>query len=236
VEVPPDAPGQGPRRRALGGITAGYAVVAVFATGIRIGFPPQLRLDESASRALYAGDGRSAALEGLLQAITTPGYTWFRLLVLAPVVAWLVRRRAWWTAAWALTAAVLIGPLTTAVKDLVGRVRPDFAGGGAQLTSKSFPSGHASGIATLVTVVLVLLWPVLRPPARRAALAVGGVAVALVGLSRLWLGVHFLSDVLGGWAFGIAWTLTVALAFGALPGGRAALPARDPAGVGGGRR
>jgi undecaprenyl-diphosphatase len=43
--------------------------------------------------------------------------------------------------------------------------------------------------------------------------------------------VHFLSDVVGGWALGVAWTLTVALAFGALPGGRAALPARQPAAV-----
>jgi len=49
----------------------------------------------------------------------------------------------------------------------------------------------------------------------------------LVGLTRMWLGVHFLSDVLGGWAFGAAWTLLVALAFDALPGGRGALPRRE---------
>jgi undecaprenyl-diphosphatase len=40
----------------------------------------------------------------------------------------------------------------------------------------------------------------------------------------MWLGVHFLSDVVGGWSLGVAWTLALALAFGALPGGRAALP------------
>jgi undecaprenyl-diphosphatase len=49
------------------------------------------------------------------------------------------------------------------------------------------------------------------------------VLVLLVGLTRMWLGVHFLSDVLGGWSLGVAWTLLTALAFGALPGGRAAL-------------
>jgi undecaprenyl-diphosphatase len=39
--------------------------------------------------------------------------------------------------------------------------------------------------------------------------------------------VHFLSDVVGGWALGVSWALAVALVFGALPGGRGALPARE---------
>jgi undecaprenyl-diphosphatase len=207
---------------------AGYALVLVFATGVRLGFRPQLRADEAVSRVFYAGDGRSGALNALLHVLTTPGYTWFRVLVFAPVVVWLALRRAWWTVAWVLTAIVLIGPLTTGLKNLVGRVRPSFAGGGAQLATLSYPSGHASGIATTVTVGLVLAWPVLGPTARRIGLVVGGVLVVVVGLSRMWLGVHFLTDVLGGWALGIAWSLTIALAFGALPGGRAALPARTP--------
>jgi undecaprenyl-diphosphatase len=39
----------------------------------------------------------------------------------------------------------------------------------------------------------------------------------------MWLGAHYLSDVVGGWSLGLAWTLGTALAFGAFPGGRAAL-------------
>ena len=79
-------------------------------------------------------------------------------------------------------------------------------------------------IATLVTVSLVLFWPRWTARQRRVAVAVGLALVVLVGLTRMWLGVHFLSDVLGGWALGVAWTLLVALAFDALPGGRGALP------------
>jgi undecaprenyl-diphosphatase len=122
-------------------------------------------------------------------------------------------------------AVGLVGPLTTLLKDAFGRLRPQFAGGGAQLSSLSFPSGHSSGIATLVTVALVLAWPLLvTPAARRGAVAAGAALVVVVGLSRMWLGVHYLTDVLGGWSLGVAWSLAVALALGGLPGGRAALP------------
>jgi undecaprenyl-diphosphatase len=229
VELSLDGAARVSRRPVVVGVVVGYAVLLVLAAGVRTGFPPQLRLDEALSRALYAGDDRSAALNALLQVLTTPGYTWFRLLVFCPVVVWLALRRAWWTAAWVLTAIVLVGPLTTLAKVVVGRLRPQFAGGGAQLQSLSFPSGHASGVATLVTVGLLLAWPVLGVTARRIGLVAGAALVAVVGLSRMWLGVHFLSDVLGGWAFGVAWSLTVALVVGALPGGRAALPPGAPA-------
>jgi undecaprenyl-diphosphatase len=102
-------------------------------------------------------------------------------------------------------------------------VRPDFEDGGARYSTLSFPSGHATGIAVLVTVALVLAWPLLAPHARRWWLATGIALVVLVGLTRMWLGVHYLSDVVGGWALGTAWTLLVALLLGGLPGGRAAL-------------
>jgi undecaprenyl-diphosphatase len=52
------------------------------------------------------------------------------------------------------------------------------------------------------------------------------VLVVVVGLSRMWLGVHYLTDVLGGWALGVGWSLAVALLLGGLPRGRAALPGR----------
>jgi membrane-associated phospholipid phosphatase len=226
VEVPPDGVARSARRRALIAAAACYAVVGVLGLGVAAHFGPQLRLDGVVSEALYAGDARAVALNDLLQVLTAPGLTLFRVVVLLPVVIWLVVRRAWWTAGWILTAIVLVAPLTAALKDLVGRVRPDFVNGGARLESLSFPSGHSSGIATLVTVVLVLVWPLLPRTGRWIYLALGIALAVLVGLTRMWLGVHFLSDVLGGWALGVAWTLTVALAFGALPGGRAALPAR----------
>jgi membrane-associated phospholipid phosphatase len=209
--------------RAAMGAAGCLVVLGLLGAGVRTDFGPQLRLDATVSEALYAGDARAVALNDLLQVLTAPGLSWVRLLVFLPVLVVLVRRRAWWTAAWVLTTVVLIGPLTTLLKEFFGRVRPPFEQGGARLESLSFPSGHSSGIATLVTVALVLAWPLLVPRARRWSVLIGAVLVLLVGLTRMWLGVHFLSDVLGGWALGVAWTLLTALAFGALPGGRAAL-------------
>jgi undecaprenyl-diphosphatase len=230
VTVPPDGDPVLTRTRAVRAVPAAaitvagcVLVLALLGAGVRTKFGPQLRLDGVVSHALYAGDSRAVALNDLLQVLTTPGLSWFRFVVFLPVLILLLRRREWWTAAWLVTAIGLIGPLNTVLKNYFGRVRPDFAQGGARLHDLSFPSGHSSGIATLVTVALVMAWPLMAAPARHRALAAGIVLVLLVGLTRMWLGVHFLSDVLGGWALGVGWTLLTALLFGALAEGRAAL-------------
>jgi membrane-associated phospholipid phosphatase len=214
------------RRRALAAVGTGLGVLGALGAGVLVGFAPQVRVDETVSEALYAGDDRTPARDLLLDVLTTPGVTWFRVLVFLPVLFWLGMRRAWWTAGWVTAAIVTVGPLTALLKELVGRVRPAFEDGGASYGGLSFPSGHSSGIATLVTVALVLAWPRLTARQRRLATVAGVAMVVLVGLTRMWLGVHFLSDVVGGWSLGVAWTLALAVAFGALPGGRAALPPR----------
>lgn len=230
MEVPPDGTVAVPRTPAPGTARAAalcaalcLVVLALLGAGVREDFGPLLRLDTTVSEALYAGDDRSAVLDGLLEALTAPGLSWVRFLVFLPVLVWLVSRRVWRTAAWLVTAVVLVAPATTLLKDYFGRLRPPFEDGGARYTSLSYPSGHASGIATLVAVALVLAWPLLDATGRRWWLAAGVALVLLVGLTRLWLGVHYLSDVVGGWSLGLAWTLVTATLFGTLPGGRAAL-------------
>ena len=202
-------------------------MVAALGVGVLSDFAPQMDVDGAASEAVYVGDDRAPALNWLLEVLTTPGGAAFRLVVFLAVLAWLIRHRAWPVAGWVLVAVVFIGPLNSLLKDIFGRIRPDFDEGGARLESLSYPSGHSSGIATLVTVALILAWPALSRRARRVWLAVGVIAAVVVGLTRMWLGVHFLSDVVGGWALGVSWSLLVAVVFGALPGGRGALTARQ---------
>jgi membrane-associated phospholipid phosphatase len=230
MNVPPDGDTALIRTRAARAAPAAVVttvvclvVLALLGLGVRSDFGPQLRLDADVSEALYAGDDRADGLNGLLEVLTAPGSWWFRALVFLPVLALLLRGRRWWTAAWLTVAVVVVGPLTSLLKDYFGRVRPDFAEGGARYESLSFPSGHASGIATLVTVGLILAWPLLAARARHWALVVGVVLVVVVGLTRMWLGVHYLSDVVGGWALGVGWSLLTALVFGAFAEGRAAL-------------
>ena len=202
-------------------------VVALLGAAVLAGAGPLFRLDQAVSSALYAGDDRSAAREVLLRVATAPGSSVVRGLVFLPVLAWLVARRRWWTAGWVATAVLLVGPLTTLLKELVSRLRPQFADGGATYESLAFPSGHASGVATLVTVALLLAWPSLGPPARRWWLAAGVTLAVVVGLTRIWLGVHWLSDVVAGEALGVGWTLLVAIVVGRLAARRRA-PVAQP--------
>jgi undecaprenyl-diphosphatase len=202
------------------------AVLGLVGAGVVTRFGPQLRFDRAASLLFYVGDHPPAWLHDLLAVETAPGLGLVRLPLAAAVAVWLAVRRAWLTAAYVVVVLATIAPLTTLLKDLFDRVRPQFANGGARLSTLSYPSGHSSGIAALVVVLLVLAWPLLGRCRRRLAAAVGVLAIVLVGLGRMWQGVHFLTDVLGGWSLGIAWALLLAIPFGALPGGRAALRPR----------
>ncbi len=227
MESPPQSIRRRAAPRAIVAAAVGALVFVLLGVGVATDFEPQLELDAEASEALYSGDDRAAALHGLLEVLTAPGSTAFRFVIFLPVIVLLIRRRVWWTTAWVLAAIVVISPLNTLFKELFGRVRPPFEEGGARYESLSYPSGHSSGIVALVGVALVLAWPHLRRAARRLWLLVGVLGVVLVGLTRMWLGVHYLSDVVGGWGLGVSWTLLTAVLFGAFDGGRAQLP-RSP--------
>jgi len=100
------------------------------------------------------------------------------------------------------------GLLSTAMKYLIGRERPDVVPHFVAVASPSFPSGHSM----LAAVVYLTLGAVLaRFAARRRVrtyfLAVALLLAFLVGSSRVYLGVHYPTDVLSGWAAGLAWAL-----------------------------
>ncbi|CAN5230304.1 phosphatase PAP2 family protein [soil metagenome] len=94
--------------------------------------------------------------------------------------------------------------LNLAAKNYFGRVRPDLWTSIAPEVSFSFPSGHAMASVALGVAVMVLLWTTRW---RWWAIAGASLFVVLVGLSRIYLGVHFPSDILAGWTAGTAWVL-----------------------------
>jgi undecaprenyl-diphosphatase len=83
----------------------------------------------------------------------------------------------------------------------------------ATAMGKSFPSGHAMSSTITYGAVFLALVPALSPRGRRVALAVTIALVLAIGCSRLLLGVHFLSDVIGGYVLGLAWLAASTAAF-----------------------
>jgi undecaprenyl-diphosphatase len=101
--------------------------------------------------------------------------------------------------------------LVEALKAGFDRARPDVVGHQVAVHNLAFPSGHsANAMAVWLAIALLATGPRLRRPAVAAALAVA----LVVGLCRLVLQVHWPSDVVGGWAFGAAWTLLLVQLFG----------------------
>ena len=105
-----------------------------------------------------------------------------------------------------LAATVIIERLTLdGLKLIVGRPRPDFDLHPVMTHSSSFPSGHsANSLAVFVAVAMIAAPPAWRLPALAIAISLG----LIVGATRPFLGVHWPSDVIGGWAWGL---LVVAL-------------------------
>ena len=132
------------------------------------------------------------------------------VIVYGAVVAVLLTYRGFRRpAAWML--AVLAGTwlTTTVVKALVDRSRPPYAL--TRVLDGSFPSGHASESAAAAGVAIVLATLFLRRHRQRRAVTVVALSLAfLVGLDRLLLGVHNLSDVVAGWSLGALWVTALA--------------------------
>lgn len=125
------------------------------------------------------------------------------LAALAVLLAWALRRSFRPLPFLGLMAGVVV--LERVLKVLVHRPRP---GGGED--GWGFPSGHAMMTMTLAVLVLGSAWPHLHRRARAALALMAAAGVALIGIDRIALGVHWPSDVLGAWLIGLVygtWTL-----------------------------
>jgi undecaprenyl-diphosphatase len=107
--------------------------------------------------------------------------------------------------------AISAGLLVRLTKLLVARERPDLALRIAEVTGYSYPSGHAMGAtAVFLGLALVLRRHVASRRHRLVVHAVAGFVILAVAFSRVYLGVHYTTDVVSGVAFAAAWTLAIA--------------------------
>jgi undecaprenyl-diphosphatase len=96
--------------------------------------------------------------------------------------------------------------LNASLKAYYRRERPDPAFRWTDIDSLSFPSGHATSSAVTYLVMAVLLSRLVEKNSERAYIIGGALLISfLVGLTRVYLGVHYPTDVIAGWAVGIAW-------------------------------
>ena len=117
--------------------------------------------------------------------------------------------------------------LNTVVKSSVHRLRPVLTDPVAREPGLSFPSGHAQAAMVGYGVLLLVFLPILHGVWRTVAVATAVFMVLAIGFSRIALGVHYLSDVIGGFILGAAWVAAMAAAFNAMRvdrGRRAASP------------
>jgi undecaprenyl-diphosphatase len=153
-------------------------------------------------------------LDALLTAVTWLGDRIVLAIVVLAAVAVLLARRLR-RAAFILMLTALAGfPLSEGVKVLMHRQRPDVPWRVITLPSSwSFPSGHALESTAVYGTLALVVGRRLRARRWRAAVFALGVALPLlIGFSRVYLGVHYLSDVLAGWAGGLILVLLAAWA------------------------
>jgi undecaprenyl-diphosphatase len=213
-------------------VTGAALVFTVLLIVVRLQWIPLESVDHGAAADINAAIAGQKTLITVVKAITWLGSDGVLWTVTGAAVVLLAVRKRWRLAVYLLVTgagALIMDPV---LKSLVGRARPVVAHPVAHGTGNSFPSGHSLGSIVCYGALLLVFIPAIRPGRwRRAFIAAIAVLVALIGISRVLLGVHYLSDVLGAWALGVTWLGITAFAF-ELGRHAAGQPETDPLGEG----
>ncbi len=150
-----------------------------------------------------------AWLDGPMRAVTTLGYYRVVLPLLAAISL------AFYLKGWRLSAVLLAVStaggifLTTVLKAVFRRARPEIIDSGYAAGFYAFPSGHATVAVGFYGALALILAYHLRGPTRLVVLGSGALLVFLIGFSRLYLGVHYPTDVLAGFLAAPLWLVSV---------------------------
>jgi undecaprenyl-diphosphatase len=148
---------------------------------------------------------RSGELTTVAVAVTEIGST-VSMAVLASLVAlWSLWRGRFADALLVFGAMAGAAAVFRGLKVLIDHPRPPLASRLVEETNESLPSGHATMSIVVIGAVVALVWAGLRVGARVALVAAATTWVAAVGATRIYLGVHWFSDVVAGWLLGAAW-------------------------------
>lgn len=168
-----------------------------------------------------AVEARSGSVTTLVIVVTELGST-VSMAVIAGVAALVMFLRSRPVdAVFVVVTAAGASLVFTALKRLLDRARPPLESRLVAAANESLPSGHAAMAAAVLGSLVVLAWAGRSTAARVAMVVAASLAVAAVGLSRLYLGVHWFSDIVAGWLVGGAWLALCATVAGAVTRRRA---------------
>jgi len=177
---------------------------------------PLVSADEGARDGLHSYALSNPGFVRVMHLMSDSGSAVAWQLVLAPVVIWLLWRRLPRLAMFVVVTAAGSSLLNTVVKATVNRLRPVLTDPVAREPGFSFPSGHAQAAMVGYAVLLLVFLPLLVGVWRSLAVAFAVFMILAIGFSRVALGVHYVSDVLGGFVLGAAWVAAMAAAFNAM--------------------
>lgn len=188
-------------------------VAALLAIAVESEWNPFRSLDQRTAAHLHdQAVAHPAWTHAMVLVSDVGGPTVFRVLVGVLVVGlWIrgARRLAWWAAITMTAGAVL----DIAVKGVVNRARPSLPNPVAHAPGASFPSGHALTAALGCGIIVLVFLPVLGRWGRRVGWSLAAAIVGAVGYSRIALGVHWVTDVLGGWLLAVGLLAATTSAF-----------------------
>jgi undecaprenyl-diphosphatase len=211
----------------LAAVTAAALLFALLLLLVRLRWAPLESADHATATWLNGLVASHPVAVSVVKAVTWLGSGGVLWTVIVAAAAVLAIRRRWRLAAYLLAAGAGALVLDPVLKALVGRLRPVVEHPIAHGNGNSFPSGHALGSIVCYGALFLVFLPAARGAWRRVFTAVVVTLIAAIGVSRLLLGVHYVSDVLGGWALGITWLGVTAFAF-ELSRQAAGEPATDP--------
>lgn len=175
--------------------------------------PGLLRLDRATATDLHRYALRHPGFTTTMRLLSDSGKTVVWFTVMALVAGWLAWRRLRRLALFVLVTVLGSSLLNNLVKLVVNRARPHLSDPVAVAAGKSFPSGHSQAAIVGYGVLLAVFLPIIPRRWRPVAAAAGAVMALLIGFSRIALGVHYLSDVIGAFLIGTVWLIGMASAF-----------------------
>jgi membrane-associated phospholipid phosphatase len=194
-----DSSGRRTRARIVAAVSAGLFLLLLATVLLRHGraWPADLAIHRQALHHRSGGVRRAA----VILTDTGAGVVPYALALAAGIISGSGRYGRAWSAVRAIVLLLAVQLLRLGLASAVGRPRPPATDWAVHASGFAFPSGHTATSATAAGILLYALWPRLRGVSRPAVAATLTTWAVAVGVSRVYLGVHWPTDVIGGWLF-----------------------------------